>query len=207
MRAHHKNRAQMENEGAHGGPSVHARPQTPCAPSFCEGTHESGGIPEGAHGGNGHHGVVDDDLTIPKDLDRRHELACAQCGRPGGTEWKYDGVKVRLHSYCEQPWIESYEAELSKASQPNNDGHCDGVTLSRRGISKAPANGVPEQRCDHCGRIGGDLQEICYGEASAILHRDCQDAWSAALDLDIRNQPFYRAFGHDSAVSGDEVAS
>jgi hypothetical protein len=68
---HHKNRAHMENEGAHGGPSVHARPQTPCAPSFCEGAYESGGIPEGAHGGNGHHGVADDDLTIPKDLDRR----------------------------------------------------------------------------------------------------------------------------------------
>jgi hypothetical protein len=135
-RAHHKNRAHMDNEGAHGDPEgserahdpLHARPQTPCAPSFCEGTHESGGIPKGAHGGNGHHGVADDDLTIPKDLDRRHELLCAQCGRPGGTEWKYDGVKVRLHSYCEQPWIESYEAELSKASQPNNDGHCDVVT-------------------------------------------------------------------------------
>jgi hypothetical protein len=87
MRAHHKNRAHMENEGAHGEPSVHRRPQTPCAPSFCEGTHESGGIPEGAHGGNGHHGVADDDLTIPKDLDRRHELLCAQCGRaaPSGN--------------------------------------------------------------------------------------------------------------------------
>jgi uncharacterized protein DUF3631 len=80
---------------------------------------------------------------------------------------------------------------LSKASQSNNDGHCDGVTLSRRGIN-------PEQRCDHCGRTGGDLQEIYYGEASAMLHRGCQDAWRAAYDLDIRNQPFYRPLGHDS---------
>jgi hypothetical protein len=87
---------------------------------------------------------------------------------------------------------------LSEASQSNNDGHCDGVTLSRRGISKGPGNGVPERRCNHCGRTGGDLQEIYYGEASAMLHRGCQDAWKAAYELDIRNQPFYRPLGHDS---------
>jgi hypothetical protein len=80
------------------------------------------------------------------------------------------------------------DVTASKASQSNNDGHCDGVTLSRRGIGK----GIPERRCDHCGRTSGDLQETYYGEASAMLHRDCQDAWRAAYDLDIRNQAFYR---------------
>jgi hypothetical protein len=72
------------------------------------------------------------------------------------------------------------DVTASKASQPNNDELCDGVTVSRRG--KGPGNGVPERWCDHCGRTAGDLQETYYGEASAILHRDCQDAWRAALD-------------------------
>jgi hypothetical protein len=137
-----------------------------------------------------------DDLTIPEFLLRRDgSLArvCAQCGKLGGTEWKYDGVKVRLHSYCEQSWIESYEAKLSKASQPNNDGHCDGVTVAGTGISKSWSNGVSERRCSYCGRTSGELQETYYGEVSALLHRGCQGAWRAAYDdLDIRNQSFSR---------------
>jgi hypothetical protein len=56
----------------------------------------------------------DDELTIPACLDRRHEF-CAQCGRPGGTEWDYLGFKVRLHSDCERPWIEAYEASRNSA--------------------------------------------------------------------------------------------
>jgi hypothetical protein len=38
-------------------------------------------------------------------LDRRRELTCAQCGRPGGAVWAYQGRKVRLHSYCEDAWL------------------------------------------------------------------------------------------------------
>jgi putative DNA primase/helicase len=57
-------------------------------------------------------GVPDDDLNIPAFLDRRGEV-CAQCGQPGGTEWDYSGIKVRLHSQCERPWIESYETTHS----------------------------------------------------------------------------------------------
>jgi hypothetical protein len=71
---------------------------------------------------------------------------------------------------------------LSKASQPNNDGHCDGVTLSGRGTRKSGANGATKRRCKHCGRAGGDLQEIYYGEVSALLHRDCQGAWRTAYE-------------------------
>ena len=108
MRAHHKNRAHMENEGAHDDAAVfHARPQTPSAPSFCEGAHESKGEREGAHGGNGQDAVADGDLTIPKYLDRRNEPPCDRCGLPGGTEWDYDGLKVRLHSHCERPWVDA----------------------------------------------------------------------------------------------------
>jgi len=75
IRAHHKNTAHTENEGAHDG--------------------------------NGHDGVADDDLTIPQCLDRRNEPPCAQCGRPGGAEWDYDGSKVWLHSYCERAWLDA----------------------------------------------------------------------------------------------------
>ena len=36
---------------------------------------------------------------------------CAQCGQPGGTQWDYQGVAVRLHPQCEQPWIDAYRAD------------------------------------------------------------------------------------------------
>jgi hypothetical protein len=88
-----------------------------------------------------------------------------------------------------------------KSDLSSNDGRCDAVTLLRRGISKGPGNGVPERRCGYCGRTGGDLQETHYGEASTMLHRDCQDAWRAAYDLDIRNQPFYRPLGQHSGCT------
>jgi hypothetical protein len=48
----------------------------------------------------------DDDLTIPKSLDRRGEV-CAECGQPGGVEWNYDNIKVRLHPHCERPWLDA----------------------------------------------------------------------------------------------------
>jgi hypothetical protein len=50
-----------------------------------------------------------DDLSIPEWLLRREPL-CAQCGQPGGSEWDYDDLKVRLHQHCERAWIEAYEA-------------------------------------------------------------------------------------------------
>jgi hypothetical protein len=103
MRAHHKNRAHMEDEGAHEEHGdhegaherwsfLHVRPQTPCAPSFCEGAHEDKGLDEGAHARNGQD-LTDGDLTgrdptIPSFLDRRSGVlgsrVCAQCraGRP-----------------------------------------------------------------------------------------------------------------------------
>jgi putative DNA primase/helicase len=75
MRAHLKNRAHMESEGAHEenthveslhsqDSSLHARPQTPCAPSFEEGAHGGQGADascapsqkRGAHGQKGAHG-------------------------------------------------------------------------------------------------------------------------------------------------------
>ena len=43
---------------------------------------------------------------IPGFLDRRDEV-CAQCGQPGGTEWDYEGRKVRLHDNCQDSWIDA----------------------------------------------------------------------------------------------------
>jgi len=34
---------------------------------------------------------------------------CAHCGQPGGEEWNYDGMEVRLHEQCEHAWIDAYE--------------------------------------------------------------------------------------------------
>ena len=63
MRASSKDRAHMDKQGAHdekkegegadggGGTGLHVRPQTPCAPSFCEGAHEGA---HGNHEGNGY---------------------------------------------------------------------------------------------------------------------------------------------------------
>jgi hypothetical protein len=48
-----------------------------------------------------------DDLSISEWLLRREPL-CAQCRLPGGTEWDYDDLKVRLHPHCERPWIEAH---------------------------------------------------------------------------------------------------
>lgn len=94
----------MEDEGAHEEHGdderaherwsfIHVRPQTPCAPSFCEGTHEDEARDEGAHASNGQDLTGGDltggDLTIPPFLDRRRgalgSCVCAQCGagRPG----------------------------------------------------------------------------------------------------------------------------
>jgi hypothetical protein len=75
--AHHKNRAHMGNEGAHEeetdeegaheehDPSLHMRPQPPYAPSFCEGTYEGLGLPEGAHGAGNEQAAPDIDAATP----------------------------------------------------------------------------------------------------------------------------------------------
>ena len=90
IRAHHKNRAHMENEGAHdeepdeegahgkGEPSLHMRPQTPYAPSFLKGTYEGQDYhPEGAHGSGGHAGtegeIVANGYAISATPEDRHE--------------------------------------------------------------------------------------------------------------------------------------
>jgi hypothetical protein len=58
----------------------------------------------------------DDSLDIPACLDRRGEV-CAHCGRPGGRDCAYNGISMRLHSDCERPWIDAYEASRNQRSR------------------------------------------------------------------------------------------
>jgi hypothetical protein len=68
---------------------------------------------------------------------------------------------------------------LLKVSQPNNNGHCDGVTFWE------PENGGEEEgrpwRCGHC-QGSGELVEAYWGDAAARLHRQCIEPWQAAQD-------------------------
>jgi hypothetical protein len=68
------------------------------------------------------------------------------------------------------------DVALSKAQKLNNDGHCCTVALSK------PEK--PEKESPSCAQCGGegDVQETWYGDRSAWLHSDCQDAWRAAQD-------------------------
>ena len=70
------------------------------------------------------------------------------------------------------------DVALSKAHKPNNNGHCCTVALSKPEIAGKEKEGVS---CAQCGG-GGDVQETWYGDQSAWLHSDCQDAWRAAQD-------------------------
>jgi putative DNA primase/helicase len=104
MGALYKDRAPMENKGAHGDrEALHAHPPEECQATPVGTLRGDGGTADDptlgngkpaasppatsseqapAHGGNGHDSLADDG-TIPEFLDRRHEV-CAQClaGRP-----------------------------------------------------------------------------------------------------------------------------
>jgi hypothetical protein len=62
--------------------------------------------------------------------------------------------------------------------------------LDRKGNSPpvarlhANSGGTAAKVCAQCGGDGADL-EVAYGDASALVHRECQDSWRAAQDLTI----------------------
>jgi hypothetical protein len=61
--------------------------------------------------GNGTAKFRSDIADAYEELKLRAGPICAHCGRPvDGEPWDYDGIKVWLHSHCERPWIETYEA-------------------------------------------------------------------------------------------------
>jgi Protein of unknown function (DUF3631) len=68
---------------------------------------------------------------------------------------------------------------LSEASQPNNDGHCDSVTFAKAGKGKTEVS--DRRRCDHC-RQFGELMQCAYGTVEVWLHRKCRDPWQAQYD-------------------------
>jgi Protein of unknown function (DUF3631) len=69
-----------------------------------------------------------------------------------------------------------------KSQKPNNDGHCDGVTVAKPPLGET--EGAAVQRCDHCDQPG-NLLECHYGEVSPRLHKGCVEAWTAAFVGDI----------------------
>jgi hypothetical protein len=71
-----------------------------------------GGDEASSGGRNSGNGAAFED--IPVFLDRRHEV-CGHCGQPGGTEWDYSGIKVRLHERCEDEWVDAYRASRDAA--------------------------------------------------------------------------------------------
>jgi hypothetical protein len=83
---------------------------------------------------------VEDDPTIPPILDRRGE-ACGHCGQAGGTEWDYDGIKVRLHAQCERAWVEGYEA--THRAEPSSHER------RGRGKSSTPRTSQSTRRSDN----------------------------------------------------------
>ena len=69
-----------------------------------------------------------------------------------------------------------------KCDLSNNDGHCDGVTVTKPPFGEKEA--ATARRCAHCDQPGS-LLECHYGDVSPWLHRGCIDAWSAAFVGDI----------------------
>jgi hypothetical protein len=66
---------------------------------------------------------------VEDSFDQRAEaLNCAHCGRPGGSECAYDGLAIRLHRECVQPWITAYEASApTPKSNHTNRSNANGV--------------------------------------------------------------------------------
>ena len=60
---------------------------------------------------------VEDDLTIPKSLDRRGEI-CAQCGRPGTvTEVWFGDRQAFVHPHCRDAWRAAQDAVFNQRSR------------------------------------------------------------------------------------------
>jgi hypothetical protein len=176
--AHHKNRAPMDQEGTYGDSDLHRCPQPPYAPSLGEGTYEADsalhknraesegeGRHEGASGDNEQN--AQPDLSIPPFLLRTGEV-CAQCGRPGGAECAYDGIVVRLHSDCQRPWIDAYEASRPLRADNPPDGN---EALNGEDFPLV---------CQHCGgpATAEAPVQLCSVEGETfLLHRKCWADW------------------------------
>jgi hypothetical protein len=71
---------------------------------------------------------------------------------------------------------------VGECKKPNNDGHCDGVTVRKGEIGDCAQNGARERVCDHCGRPGGQLLQVAVPDGpleGVSVHRRCLAAWYA----------------------------
>jgi len=77
-------------------------------------------------------------------------------------------------SCCVSEAQQEIHVAFEKCEKPPSNAHCCVVA------DENPKNAGVE-RCDHCGKPG-NLTEVGYGDLTAWLHRDCQNAWRADQD-------------------------
>jgi hypothetical protein len=71
-----------------------------------------------------------------------------------------------------------------KSQKAPTNGNCSAVAVAAAGYNECDS----ARRCDHCGRPGS-LTEVGYGDVTAWLHRNCQNAWQADQD-NLTIQPY-----------------
>ena len=68
---------------------------------------------------------------------------------------------------------------FQKPSQPNNDGHCDGVMVQNGVKGLEDVNGHYCDQCQQPGAGADPLLDVYDGEHDAQLHRGCLTAWKS----------------------------
>ena len=71
------------------------------------------------------------------------------------------------------------DVTLSKVSQPNSHGHCDGVTVQNGVKGLEDVNGHYCDQCQQPGAGADPLLDVYDGEHDARLHRGCLTAWKS----------------------------
>lgn len=83
------------------------------------------------------------------------------------------GTSCTFQSATETPNV-----AVQKCEKPPSNGHCSTVAVQK---AENGGYGESEATCDHCGQPG-DLFPAAFGDAEAMLHPGCQEAWVAAQD-------------------------
>jgi hypothetical protein len=99
-------------------------------------------------------------------------------------------------SYTFQTVTPNPDVTVGKCEKPNNDGHCDGVTVAKRDDDASEA---PAHICNHCGLQATQANPLSrwhwQGWPDGIwLHPGCEEAW--------RDSEKGRAITADKPISG-----
>jgi hypothetical protein len=119
-----------------------------------------------------------------------------QTATPNATGSLHTNETPQADVAVQKSGVASYVA-VQKCEERPSHGHCSGVAVSDRGTDEVgvafSARVANQHKCDRCQQYG-ETTQIAYDGVEAWLHQECIDAWRVAYDqLDIRNQPFYRA--------------